>query len=290
MTWAIIATWQFSLPAIQNNTGSLSRGSSALEVAVDVARQVEDDPAVSTVGYGGLPNINGEVELDAAVMTGRDLATGAVAAVKSYKNPVLLARHVMEDSPHTFLVGAGAEAYAASLGLKKKDLLTEKSRQAWLARLEEQKAGRQQGPVGHDTVGVVALDMSGEMAVATSTSGRGFKLQGRVGDSPLIGSGFYVDNDAGGAVATGSGEDIMKGCLCFAAVELMRQGLAPQQAAEQAIGQHQERLARAGAKPDNMAIVCLNKKGEPGASANHADFTYTLAGPQMPAQVLQIKP
>ncbi len=290
MNWAIIATWQFALPALKISADLLASGQAdALTAAVELARRVEDDPAVDSVGYGGLPNINGDVELDAAVMSGKDLALGAVAAVKGYKNPVLLARHVMQDTEHTFLVGAGAEAFAAQLGLARSDHLTEKSRQAWLDKIKEEPAA-QLKPVGHDTVGIVALDQNGTMAIATSTSGRGFKLQSRVGDSPLVGSGFYVDDEVGGAAATGLGEDIMKGCLCYAAVELMRQGFSPQKAAEQSLRRHQERLAKSGQEVGNMALVCLDKQGRPGASANHVDFSYAVASAASPAQLIQLKP
>ena len=280
MRWCIIATWNFSLEGIRWAKECLSNGNGcALDAVTGVARMVEDDPDVNSVGYGGLPNRNGDVELDAAVMDGRDLSIGAVASVTGFRNPVLIARHILREAPHHFLVGQGAEAYAEQMGMERACLLTEKSRQAWEQKMAE-LALPGQDPEGHDTVGIVALDNEGDMAVATSTSGIRFKLHGRVGDSPLVGSGFYVDNDVGGAAATGVGEEIMKGCTCYSVVELMRQGKSPQEAAEQAIWKTHNRLLRTRGNVGNMAVVCVDRQGRFGAAANHDDFTYVVATPE----------
>jgi N4-(beta-N-acetylglucosaminyl)-L-asparaginase len=288
MNWCIIATWHFSLEGIKWAREYLDTGNGcALDAAAGVARMVEDDPNVNSVGFGGLPNRDGEVELDAAVMDGRDLSIGAVASVTGFRNPVMIARHVLQEAPHHFLVGQGAEVYAEKLGLERSCLLTEESRLAW----EQKKADLylpEIAPEDHDTVGVVALDKGGDMAAATSTSGISFKLHGRVGDSPLVGSGYYVDNDIGGAAATGVGEEIMKGCTCYSAVELMRQGLSPQEAAEQAIRKTHSRLLRTRSKVGNMAIVCADRQGRFGAAANHDDFTFVVATSETEPVVRQV--
>ncbi|MDW7657100.1 MAG: N(4)-(beta-N-acetylglucosaminyl)-L-asparaginase [Bacillota bacterium] len=287
MDWCIIATWYFSLEGIRWAKEHLSTSNGcALDAVTGVASMVEDDPEVDSVGLGGLPNRNGDVELDAAIMDGRDLSIGAVASLTGFRNPVMIARHVLQQAPHHFLVGQGAEAYADALGMERACLLTEKSRQAWEQKRAE-LAEDEPEPEGHDTVGIVALDLAGDMAAATSTSGISFKLHGRVGDSPLVGSGYYVDNDVGGAAATGLGEDIMKGCTCYSAVELMRQGRSPQEAAEEAIQKTHNRLLRTRSKVGNMAIVCMDRQGRYGAAANHDDFTFVVATPEIEPVVRQ---
>jgi isoaspartyl peptidase/L-asparaginase-like protein (Ntn-hydrolase superfamily) len=274
----MVATWPFSLAGLEQAARQLQAGSSALEAAIAVARRVERDPEVDSVGLGGIPNLDGIVELDAAVMDGRDLSIGAVAALQNCISPVLVADRIRTSTAHQLLVGSGAEKLAAAMGLERTCLLTDKSLKTW----QEQKAAlaaRQSIPVGHDTVGIAALDLNGDLAAVTSTSGIAMKLAGRVGDSPLAGSGFYADNDVGAAAATGLGEEIMKGCLCYEAVALMRSGLEPQTAAEQAIRQLHRRLARTRGSVGEMALVCVDRQGRIGAAANHASFQYAAAAP-----------
>lgn len=284
MSWAVIATWDFSLKGVNASGGILGQGGSALDAVEQAARLVEEDPEVDTVGFGGFPNGNGEVELDAAIMNGKDMAIGAIAALKGFMHPVSVARRVMTDTPHTFLVGQGAEDFAAAKGFSRNVMITEKVRKAWEQRVSDLEKGK---PVeaGHDTVGVVALDSNGDMAVATSTSGLAMKYRGRVGDSPLVGSGFFVDNDVGGAAATGQGEDIMKCCTCFYAVDLMRQGYTPQKAAEEAVRHTHERLSRYSGKPRHIAVVCADNKGNFGGAANHGEFAYAAASQEREPKV-----
>lgn len=293
MTWMMIATWSTAAPGMKGAADLLARGEiRALDAVELVARSVEDDPAETTVGSGGFPNRDGEIELDAAFMDGRDLSLGAVAGVKGYPNPVSIARRLMTDSAHTFLVGEGADAFAASKGFARGILINDAIRKAWEERAKQMESVPESVPdtsSGHDTVGVVALDGSGDMAVATSTSGMAMKLPGRVGDSPLVGSGYYVDNEVGGAAATGLGEDIMKGCTCFLAVELMRQGRTPMQAAQEAIRRTHDRLARTGATVGNMALVCANRMGDHGSAANHDGFTYTIASSEKAVEVVAVE-
>lgn len=288
MSWVVIATWNFSLPGIEAAGNMLKDNGYCMDAVEKVAKMVEDDPEVDTVGFGGFPNIIGEVELDAAFMDGRDMSIGAVAGLKGFRHPVSVARKVMTDTPHNFLVGQGAEDFAMTNGFQRAVMVTDKMRQAWEKRRAELEKGNP-GELGHDTVGIVALDTNGDMASATSTSGMAMKLRGRVGDSPLVGSGFYVDNDIGGASCTGVGEDIMKCCTAFHVVELMRQGYTPQNAAEEAVRRTHSRLARANKNPGNMAIVCADNKGNFGAAANHEGFTYAVASDKVAPVVYEVK-
>lgn len=274
--WAIIATWGFSLKGAGDAAELLEIGRCGADAAERLARAVEDDPEVTTVGFGSFPNAKGELELDAAMMDGTTMALGCVLGVKGYKNPVSIARKVMEHCTHNVLVGLGAEEFAEANGCDRAIMVTDGMRKAWEEKLEELKKGKDCCS-GHDTVGVVALDTTENIVAATSTSGLSMKLRGRVGDSPLIGSGFYADRDVGGAAATGVGEDIMKGCTCFVAVELMRQGLSPRRAAEEAVRRTHRRLAPHQKEVGNIAVVCLNKDGEFGAAANHEGFSYAAA-------------
>ena len=226
--WSFVSTWHFSKQAAQAGMEILEKGGDALDAAEAGIRLVESDPEVETVGKGGFLNAKGELELDAAVMDGNTLKTGAVCGVRGFEHPVSIARKVMEETPHSIIVGEGAEEFARKMGIPEVGnayMVTEESRKAWEEKRKE----------GHDTIGAVALDSRGSMGVAMSTSGADMKVPGRVGDSPIIGSGFYVDSEVGGAAATGLGEDIMRTCLAFRCVELMRQGMAPQKAAEEVI-------------------------------------------------------
>lgn len=288
MPWSIIATWEFSLVGVEAASCILKSKGSTLDAVELVARMVEDNVEVDSVGYGGFPNIKGEVELDAAFMDGRDLSIGAVMAIKGFDKPISIARKVMTASSYNLLADRGAESFAAKEGFDKKDMLTEKIKKDWEERKAELEKGNL-GDQGHDTVGIVALNFNGDMAAATSTSGLSLKLQGRVGDSPIPGSGFYVDNEVGGAAATGVGEDIMKGCISFHAIELMRQGYTPQQAAEEAMRRLHKRLRKSGRKVGKMAIICADNKGNFGGAANHDEFQYAACTDTMPPKLLGVK-
>lgn len=281
--WAMIGTWPFALQGVEALSGRLAGGVNAVDAAVEACRMVEDDPEVDTVGLGGIPNAQGEVELDAAVMDGTSLAIGAVGGVKYYKNPVLIARELLFHPSHNMLVAQGAEAFAQSRGIPQASALTDKAKARWMELKD--KADH----TGHDTVCFLTLSQ-GRLAAAVSTSGLGLKLPGRIGDSPLSGSGFYADDEAGAAAATGMGEEIMKGIISFRAVEWMRTGLSPQEAAEKTILDAHHRLLRAGKKPGNMAIICLDKGGRFGASCNHQHFAYAAASAAQPPMLYQVEP
>lgn len=289
MTWSIIATWKFSIEGIKAAGELIAGGGKSLDAVEQAARYVEDDPSVDSVGYGGIPNLEGEVELDAAIMNGEDLSIGAVMGVKGYKNPISIARKVLTDTPHNILIGQGAEDFAARNGFEKTILLTDESIKKWIERKRELTTGNKE-IIGHDTVGIVALDTFGNMASGTSTSGTGMKYRGRVGDSPLVGSGFYVDNYIGGAAATGVGEDIMKGCTCFYAVQLMGEGCSPQEAAELAIKKLHNRLLEKNGKVGNIAVVCADNKGNFGGASNHEGFEYAAASDKTLPAIYAVKP
>ena len=268
--WSIVSTWPFSLQLTEAAAKMLENGETALDALEAGVRLVESDPKVDSVGRGGFLNAKGELELDAAIMDGDSLRMGCVAGVRGFEHPVTIARKVMEQTRHSILVGEGAEEFARKMGIPEAGydyMVTEAARLAWESKRQE----------GHDTIGAVALDTKGSMGVAMSTSGANMKVPGRVGDTPIIGSGFYVDSCVGGAAATGLGEDIMRTCLALRAVELMRQGLSPKAAAEEVILTAHNRIKAHGIEPDNMAIVCMNAAGESGASCNHQGFWYSHA-------------
>lgn len=233
----------------------LREGASALDAAIAVVRAAEDNPHDHTVGYSGLPNLRGEVELDAMVMDGRTLKAGAVAALKGFRNPVLIARKVMEELPHVLLAGEGAAAFAREMGFAESDLLTEEARAIWRRRLEASLSGSEEVPPdiadyyrhmarfvrqvtqdpeaaaedqaadAMDTVVVLARDRAGNLAVATSTSGWAWKYPGRVGDSPIPGAGGYADNRYGAAACTGRGEMAMRANTARSVVLYLKMGL-----------------------------------------------------------------
>jgi len=281
--WSVVATWPFSLQLTERASQMLSNGERVMDALEAGIRLVESDPEVNTVGRGSFLNAKGELELDAAVMDGDSLRMGCVASVRGFEHPVSIARKVMEETPHSILVGQGAEEFARKMGIPEvgnEYMVTEEARKAWEEKRKE----------GHDTIGAVALDSCGSMGVAMSTSGANMKVPGRVGDSPIIGSGFYVDSEVGGAAATGLGEDIMRTCLAFRCVELMRQGMAPQKAAEEVILTAHNRIKRHGIDTDNIAIVCMNAAGDCGASCNHQGFWYSHAREGEAPVLEEVKP
>ena len=281
--WSFVSTRHFSKQAAEAAAEILSRGGDAMDAAEAGIHRVESDPEVQTVGKGGFLNAKGELELDAAVMDGNTLKTGAVCGVRGFEHPVTIARAVMERTRHNILIGTGAEEFAREMGIEEcgmEALIAPDAVEVW----------KNNQIHGHDTIGVVALDETGKMVAATSTSGASMKIPGRVGDSPIIGSGFYVESGVGGAVATGLGEDIMRTCCSFRVVELMRSGMHPQQAVEQVVRTAHETILRHGGKPDCIALVCMNAEGAWGAACNHQDFTYAFASSECSPTVAEVVP
>lgn len=272
--WGTVSTWAFSLQAAWAAAKILSAGGNAMDAAEEGIKLVESDLMVEAVGRAGFPNERGELELDAAIMNGDTLKIGAVAGVKGFEHPISIARAVMEHTRHSILVGAGAEEFGRKMGFEEATaeyLVPEFVRKRWEAEKKNNTT------TGHDTIGMITLDPSGLMVAATSTSGAGMKMPGRVGDAPIVGSGFYVESGVGGAAATGMGEDIMRTCCSFRAVELMRGGMNPQQAAETVVRTAHEKIVAHGGIPNCIALVCLNAAGECGGSANHKGFWYACA-------------
>jgi isoaspartyl peptidase/L-asparaginase-like protein (Ntn-hydrolase superfamily) len=280
-----IATWPFGQSAVKAAAALLDQGRPALDAAIAGAQVIEDDPAVMYVGYGGLPNAVGTVQLDACVMDGRTLACGAVAGVENVRHVAALARRVMERTPHILFVGEGAKLFAVQQGFPLENLTTPESLAVWQKlkararrRIDGLGAGLPTPPTGHDTVTVLALDRKGSLGGACSTSGLPLKVPGRVGDSPLIGHGLYVDNEAGAAGATGTGEEIIRIGGSLAVVEAMRGGASPQEACERAIRKVNAVAARRGVHPADVSFLALDPKGNPGAACTPpAKFQYAIA-------------
>lgn len=289
MKWAMIGTWRMALEGIENASKQLQIGETAGEALVSAIKQVEDFPFFKSVGYGGLPNEQGEVELDAAYMDGTSLSIGAVAGIKDFKNPIAIAQKLSQEYYNCFLVGSGAEAYAHKHGFLRYNMLSDRAKIHYQNRCKETLEKGLSPYAGHDTVGMIALDHTGHMVSGTSTSGLFMKRPGRVGDSPLSGSGFYVDSAIGGATATGLGEDIMKGCLSYEIVRLMKEGLSPQAAADKAVMDWTAHLVDRRGKAGDISVVCLNAKGEFGVATNIDNFSFVVASEDMKATVYLCK-
>ena len=274
--WTIIGTWRMAKEGVEEGAKLLNQGCSALDALENAVKVVENDPYYKSVGYGGLPNEEKEVELDAGFMDGDTLGFGAVCAIKDVANPVSVARKLSQENVNCVLVGNGATQYALNNGFEKKDMLTERAEEFYQKRLEEMKK-ELNAYRGHDTVGMLALDAQSSMGAATSTSGLFMKKRGRVGDSPLIGSGLYADSEIGAATATGLGEDLMKGCISYEIVSLMKQGLHPQKACEKAVAELEEKLKRRHGACSDLSVIALNNKGEWGCATNIDNFAVSVA-------------
>lgn len=258
----------------------LRAGGNPLDAIIEGVTLVEDDPEETSVGYGGLPNAEGEVELDASVMFGPTATAGAVGALKFVRHPAKVARLVMAKTPHVFLVGEGALQFALNNGFQKENLLTEKSHAAWLLWKEEQSRNRSgladptsDHQKNHGTINCLVIDHEYNLAGVTSTSGLPFKMPGRIGDSPLIGAGLYVDNEVGAAGSTGHGETNICIVGAYRVVELMNQGRSPEQACIEAL---QRALKFLPENPPNLNLYALNKKGESGAAAIYKGGKYCV--------------
>jgi isoaspartyl peptidase/L-asparaginase-like protein (Ntn-hydrolase superfamily) len=284
----VIATWPFGQTAARAALPLLRQGRPALDAAIAGAQAVEDDPHVHSVGYGGLPNAVGVVQLDACVMDGRTLGCGAVGGVENVRHVAALARRVLERTPHIFLVGQGAQQFALQQGFALETLLTSESLTEWERRRPRERPAPapaprpQAGPsseesFSHDTVTVLALDQHGNLGGACSTSGLAHKLPGRVGDSPLIGAGLYADNSAGAAGATGVGEEIIRVGGSFLIAELMRAGRSPQEACEAVVRRVNEVAVRRNTHPAQVAFLALDARGRTGAACtSHTNFQYAV--------------
>lgn len=275
--WGIIATWRMAFEGVCKAKGMLEQGGTAADAIEAAIKEVEDFPYYKSVGYGGLPNEEMEVELDAAFMDGTTFDLGAVAALKDFANPICIARRLSREKVNNLLVGEGAQAYAQKAGFERKNMLTDRAKIHYKNRLKEIKELELTPYAGHDTVGMVCLDEAANMNVATSTSGLFMKKKGRVGDSPISGSGFYVDSKVGGASATGLGEDLMKGCISYEIVRLMETGIHPQMACEKAVQKLDKELKERRGKAGDISLIAMNRKGEWGVATNIEGFSFVVA-------------
>ena len=268
----VISTWN-QPKANAAAQAALDKGGSALDAVEAGVRVPEADPNDTSVGYGGLPDRDGRVTLDACIMDEQGNA-GSVSFLEHIMHPISVARAVMEKTPHVMISGEGALAFALAQGFKKENLLTTKSEAAWREWLKTAHYKPVINVERHDTIGMLAIDGQGNLSGACTTSGLAYKMHGRVGDSPIIGAGLFVDNEIGGACATGLGELVMRTCGSFLVVELMRQGRTPQQACEEAALRI---VKKQDYKDVQVGFVALNKQGEYGAFSIQPGFNYTLS-------------
>lgn len=273
----VLSTWDFGKEANKVAWETLSKGGNALDAVEKGVRMVEDAPDERSVGYGGRPDRDGKVTLDACIMD-HHANIGSVAGLEHIKNPISVARAVMEKTPHVMLVGQGAFEFAISQGFKKENLLTEISEKEWKEWLKTSQYLPIVNIENHDTIGMIALDSNGNLSGACTTSGMAYKMHGRVGDSPIIGAGLYVDNEIGAATATGHGEEVIRTCGSHLVVELMRQGKSPQQACEEAVKRIHKFILQRKKDPKELQIgfIALNKMGEHGAYCLQKGFTYAV--------------
>ena len=286
----VISTWDFGKAANVAAWQVLDKGGRALDAVENGVKIPEADPTNQSVGLGGRPDRDGRVTLDACIMD-ENSKCGSVACLEHIVHPISVARLVMEKTPHVMIVGDGALQFAVANGFKKENLLTEKSEKEWHDWLKESKyrpenniENQHAAPdnttmpgskKNHDTIGMLAMDKNGNHSGACTTSGLSYKMHGRVGDSPIIGAGLYVDNEVGSATSTGVGEEVIRIVGSHLVVELMRQGIMPEDACKQAV----ERIAHKNpeaAKTMQVGFLALNKAGEYGAYALQKGFSYAV--------------
>jgi N4-(beta-N-acetylglucosaminyl)-L-asparaginase len=286
----VISTWDFGQAANAAAWEILNKKGRALDAVEAGVKIPEADESNQSVGYGGLPDRDGRVTLDACIMD-HLYRCGSVMALEHILHPIAVARMVMEKTPHVILVGEGALEFALANGFTKTNLLTEKSKADWekwketskyepKANIENQLYDKEKDPMpggkdNHDTIGMVAMDAAGHMSGACTTSGLAYKMRGRVGDSPVIGAGLYVDNEIGAATSTGLGEEVIRIVGSHLVVELMRQGYSPEDACKEAVNRIIRRSPEK-AKEIQVGFLALNKKGQFGAYALQKGFTYSV--------------
>jgi N4-(beta-N-acetylglucosaminyl)-L-asparaginase len=269
----VISTWIHGLEANEAAWKILSQGGIALDAVEAGVRVTESDPKNMSVGLGGLPDRDGKVTLDACIMD-HENNCGAVAFLQDIENPISVARKIMEETQHVMIVGQGAKQFALEKGFKETNLLTDNAKKAW----EEWKVKSKYQPVinseNHDTIGLLAIDDKGNLSGACTTSGMAYKLHGRIGDSPIIGAGLFVDNEVGAACATGVGEAVIRISGSAIVVELMRHGMSPNDACKEAVN----RIIKKHKDLSNLQVgfLALNKNGEVGSYSVYKGFNYAI--------------
>jgi len=278
----------------------LKAGGSAVDAVETGIRLVEANPADHSVGYGGYPNLLGQVELDAAIMDGADLSAGAVGALQNYPHPISVARKVMECLPHVFLAGEGAARFAAEMGFGDQELLTDEARQVWEKRLLEDFSSEELASLAErtdlcqwvalatdperarGTVNFIAQDAYGNIAAGVSTSGWAWKYPGRLGDSPVIGAGLYADNRYGAAACTGMGEMAIRASTAHSVVFYLKIGFALPEAGRQAM---EDLNALGGRYLSAMSFIALDRDGNPAGFSNAPDRSYVYLSDELDAPV-----
>lgn len=286
-TPVVISTWNFGKAANAEAWKVLSANGRALDAVERGVWVPEGDPKVTSVGIGGLPDRDGRVTLDACIMD--EFANiGAVACLENIVHPISVARMVMEKTPHVMLAGEGALQFALANGFKKEKLLTAESEKAWKEWLKTANYKPIANIENHDTIGMLALDMNQNLSGACTTSGLAYKMRGRVGDSPIIGAGLFVDNEIGAAVSTGQGEEVIRICGSHLVVELMRQGNSPQEACEKAVMRIVKNQPKKS-KDMQVGFLAMDKTGEYGAYALQKGFTFAVYSEIIPNTILEAK-
>jgi len=270
----VVSTWNFGMQANEAAWKILSGGGRALDAVEAGVKIPEADPKNQSVGLGGRPDRDGHVTLDACIMDEKG-GIGAVGALEHIVHPISVARLVMEKTPHWLLVGDGALQFALSQGFKKENLLTPESEKDWKEWLKTSQYKPVINIENHDTIGMIAIDANGVLSGACTTSGLAYKMRGRVGDSPIIGAGLYVDNEVGAATSTGVGEETVRVCGSHTVVELMRQGRTPEQACKETVERiikwRKDKIAEL-----QVAFIAINKAGEYGGYAIHKGFQFAV--------------
>jgi N4-(beta-N-acetylglucosaminyl)-L-asparaginase len=269
----ILSTWREpGEAALSAAERSLAGGGTMLDALESGLAAAEDDPFLVSIGRGSLPNSDGVLELDASVMVGATLESGAVCAMRDILPAIRVARWVMERTPHVMLAGSEARRFAVEQGLEPQSLDTEESRRRYEEYLARPEVRAKYVHTAHDTVTMLGRDEDGGLVAASSTSGVGFKLPGRVGDSPIVGAGIYADDEVGCAGATGLGEELWKAGASLRTVEAMQRGLPPQEACEETVRFMLRRLP--GSHRMTCAVMALRKDGAFGAAATHGEFPF----------------
>ncbi|WP_300976714.1 isoaspartyl peptidase/L-asparaginase family protein [Flavobacterium sp.] len=273
----VLSTWRFGLEANEAAWEILKKGGRALDAVEAGVKVPEADPTERSVGYGGRPDRDGRVTLDACIMDEMS-NIGAVGCLEYIKHPISVARAVMEKTPHVMLVGDGALQFALAQGFPKENLLVPDSEREWKEWLKTSEYKPIANIENHDTIGMIALDAAGNLSGACTTSGMAFKMHGRLGDSPIIGAGLYVDNEIGAATATGHGEEVIRISGCHLVVELMRHGRSPQKACEEAVLRVVKLMKNRNKdlKDIQVGFIALNKKGEYGSYCVQSGFNYAV--------------
>lgn len=269
----VLATWWFGEMACEEAWKILSKDGYALDAVEAGVKIPEADPNVNSVGYGGLPDRDGHVTLDACIMD-ENSGCGSVAFLENIMHPISVARLVMEKTPHVMIVGSGAFEFAIENGFKKENLLTPNSEKDWKEWKKSSKY-KQDANYDHDTIGMIALDSNGKLSGACTTSGLKYKIHGRVGDSPIIGAGLFVDGDIGAATATGVGEEVIRIAGSHTVVELMRQGYSPVDACKATVERCIKKM-KGKLEDTQIGFLALNKDGEYGAYSVLKGFQYTV--------------